>query len=494
MLFWLLLLPPVLAAILALVVRPYRTWVGRAGMILALIALGAAVLLAAQVLAGGPAPTWGARLGPLDLSDIFRADSLSALLMLCVTAVAALALWLGPGLRADDGEYTPRALRHFHVFFNLFVAAMLLAVSANNVGIMWIAVEATTIFSAFIIPLKLSKASVEASWKYILLGSVGVALAFAGTVLIYFGFVTLAADGELALNWPVLLALAPHLNKEAVQLAFVFLLIGYGTKAGLAPMHTWLPDAHSEAPSSLSATMSGVLLAVALYAIMRWKVVVDAALGDRTTDTLLLILGLLSLAIAAFSVVLSRNYKRLLAYSSIEHTGLMAIGLALGPLGAFAALLHLVNHTVAKSMLFILSGRVLHRYHSTQIRDVTGLLKTMPVTGGLFAVGMLTIMGLPPFGMFISEFTLIRAGFQAGVPWLMVLVLALLAVAFVAFLKHLNDMLYGAPPAGAAVGERHVWFLAPLALSVAVLVVLGLTLPSPLAALLTRAASIIAGS
>ncbi len=168
--------------------RPYRTWVGRAGVILALIALSAAVQLAAQVLAGGPAPTWGMRLGPLDLSAIFRADSLSVLLMLCVTAVAALALWFGPGLRADGGEYTPRVLRHFHVFFNLFVAAMLLAVSANNVGIMWIAVEATTIFSAFIIPLKLSKASVEASWKYILLGSVGVALAFAGTVLIYFGF------------------------------------------------------------------------------------------------------------------------------------------------------------------------------------------------------------------------------------------------------------------------------------------------------------------
>jgi hydrogenase-4 component F len=172
----------------------------------------------------------------------------------------------------------------------------------------------------------------------------------------------------------------------------------------------------------------------------------------------------------------------------------MAIGLALGPLGAFAALLHLVNHTVAKSMLFLLSGRMLHRYDSTQIKEVSGLLKVMPVTGGLFAVGMLTIMGLPPFGMFISEFTLLRAGFQAGVPWLMALVLALLAVAFVAFLKHLNSMLYGAPPAGVDMGEGNVWILAPLAVSVAVLVILGLTLPSQLAALLTRAASIIAGS
>ncbi|MDQ1300152.1 MAG: Proton antipo protein [Chloroflexota bacterium] len=494
MLFWLLLLPPLLAALIAFVVRPYRPWVGRAGVILALVALSAAAQLAGQVIAGGPAPAWGAHLGPVDLREFLRADSLSALLLLCVTAVAVLALWLGPGVRGEAGEYAPHTLRRFHIFFNLFVAAMLLAVSANNVGIMWIAVEATTIFSAFIIPLKLSKASVEASWKYILLGSVGVALAFAGTVLIYFGYATLAADTAQALNWPELLAIAPRLHPEAVQLGFVFLLIGYGTKAGLAPMHTWLPDAHSEAPASLSATMSGVLLAVALYAIMRWKVVVDAALGGRTTDTLLLILGLLSLVIAAFSMVVSRNYKRLLAYSSIEHTGLMAIGLALGPLGAFAALLHLVNHTVAKSMLFLLSGRVHHRYHSAEIKDVTGLLKAMPVTGGLFAAGMLAIMGLPPFGLFMSEFTLLRAGFGAGQPWLMALALALLAVAFIAFLRHLNGMLYGAPPAAVAVGEADAWDLAPLAVSVAALVILGLTLPGPLAALLTGAARILAGS
>jgi hydrogenase-4 component F len=494
MLFWLLLLPPLLAALMALVVRPYRPWVGYSGVVLALAALGAALLLAAQVIAGGPAPTWGAHLGPVDLREFLRVDSLSALLLLCVSAVAVLALWLGPGVRGDSAGYAPRTLRRFHIFFNLFVAAMLLAVSANNVGIMWIAVEATTIFSAFIIPLKISKASVEASWKYILLGSVGVALAFAGTVLIYFGYATLAADTAQALNWPVLVAIAPRLHPEAVQLGFVFLLIGYGTKAGLAPMHTWLPDAHSEAPASLSATMSGVLLAVALYAIMRWKVVVDAAVGGRTTDTLLLILGLLSLGIAAFSIVVSRDYKRLLAYSSIEHTGLMAIGLALGPLGAFAALLHLVNHTVAKSMLFLLSGRVLHRYNSTQIKDVTGLLTAMPVTGALFAAAMLAIMGLPPFGLFISEFSLLRAGFQEGFPWLMALILALLAVAFVAFLKHLNVMLYGAPPAAVAVGETDAWVLAPLAVSVAVLAILGLTLPGALATLLNNAVSIIAGS
>ncbi len=296
---------------------------------------------------------------------------------------------------------------------------MLLAVSANNVGLMWIAIEATTIFSALIIPLKLSKTSVEASWKYILICSVGIALAFTGTVLAYFDFVTLSGRVENALNWTVLLNTAPDLHPEVMRLAFVFLLVGYGTKAGLAPMHTWLPDAHSEAPAPLSATMSGVLLAVALYAILRWKVVVDATLGSGYTNNLLLGLGLLSLMIASFSMVLSKNYKRLLAYSSIEHTGLTCLGLALGPLGIFAALLHLVNHSAAKSMLFLLTGRILHRYHSTEIANVSGLLKTMPLTGGLFCGRHPGDHGLPPFGIFISEFSLIRAGFAVGQPWLM---------------------------------------------------------------------------
>ena len=302
---------------------------------------------------------------------------------------------------------------------------------------------------------------------------------------------TLSGHAEGALNWPVLLATAPSLHPEVMRLSFVFILVGYGTKAGLAPMHTWLPDAHSEAPAQLSAAMSGVLLAVALYAIVRWKVVVDAAVGGSYSNHLLLALGLLSLLIATFSIVLSRNYKRMLAYSSIEHTGLLCVGLALGPLGTFAAMLHLVNHTAAKSMMFFLAGRVMHRYQTTEIKQVSGLLKVMPVTGGLFAVGMLAIIGLPPFGIFVSEFALIRAGFAAGNPWLMGIVLALLAVAFIALINHLNRMLYGAAPEGVTVGEGSRWALAPLLINVAVLTVLGLFLPAPLLALLNQIVGIV---
>lgn len=497
MIFLLLLLPPVLAAFIALIVRPYRPIVGWINALLGLVSLGAALTFANQAIAAGipsagelqNAVTFGLVIDSLGLVEVLRADSLSALLMLCVSGVSTLTLFLSPGLRHEQ-YYTAIQLRRYQIFFNLFIASMLLAVSANNVGLMWIAVEATTIFSAFIIPLKVSKTSVEASWKYILICSVGIALAFAGTVLAYFDFVTLSGRAENALNWTVLLKTAPVLHPEVMRIAFVFLLVGYGTKAGLAPMHTWLPDAHSESPAPLSAAMSGVLLAVALYAILRWKIVVDAAVETSFTNNLLLGIGLLSLLIATFSMVLSKNYKRLLAYSSIENTGLTCLGLAFGPLGIFAALLHMLNHSIAKSMLFLLSGRILHRYQTTEISAVSGLLKTMPLTGSLFAVGILTVIGLPPFGIFVSEFALFRAGFAAGQPWLMGLVFILLAVAFVVLLQVLNKMLYGAPADGIDVGESESWQAAVLLLSVVALIILGITLPAPLMTLLNQSVAI----
>ncbi len=482
MLFVLLLFPPLVAALLASGVRPYRAFVGWANALLSLITLGAALAFVALALVGGAAPTFGP-------GEIFRADSLAALLMVCVTAVATLTLFLSPGL-GDAMQYDAVQLRRYHIFVNLFIFAMVLAVVANNVGIMWIAIEATTIFSALIIPLTLTKTSVEASWKYILIGSVGIALAFAGTVLGYFDFVTRAAHVENALNWPVLLAAAPRLHPEVMRLAFVFILVGYGTKAGIAPMHTWKPDAYGESPAPLGALMSSALFAVAMYAILRWKVVVDATVGGYT-DNLLFALGMLSLLIGSFSVVLARNYKRMLAYSSMEHTGLICLGLGLGPLGVFAAMLHLVNHTVAKSLVFFLVGNIERKYGSPLIEDVRGLLRLMPWTGGLFAAGLLALIGLPPFGLFITEFALFRAGFAIDQPWLMGAALALLAVAFIAIINHLNRMLYGSPPEGVAVGELSGWRIAPLTLSVAVLVVLGLALPAPLVTLLNQIVGIV---
>ncbi|HEV8437944.1 MAG TPA: proton-conducting transporter membrane subunit [Methylomirabilota bacterium] len=484
LLFCSLLGPSLVAALLRLGARSSRAWVGAADAALSLGPMAAALGLAGRVLAG-EAPTWGP-------GELLRVDALSALLALCIGFVATLAAWLGPGLGSSEGLGAAQ-VRRFRIFANLFAFTMLAAVTANNVAVMWVAIEATTITSAVLIPLHVSKASVEASWKYLLICSVGIALAFVGTVLGYFDFVSLAAEhGSAPLNWTVLMTAAPAMHAQVIQLAFVFILIGYGTKAGLAPMHTWLPDAHSESPAPLSAMMSGVLLAVALYAILRWKAVVNAAVGSGFADGLLIAVGTVSLAIATGSLVSQRQYKRLLAYSSIEHTGLVCLGLGLGPVGIFAAMLHLLNHAVAKSMMFFLSGRILDRYRTPELHGVSGLLATMPATGGLFAAGMVALVGLPPFGLFLSKFALVRAGFVAHRPWLMALVLGLLVVAFIALVGHLNRMLYGRPPAGVAIGETRRWELAPLGLCVAILLGLGLTVPPPLETLLTRIAEIAA--
>jgi hydrogenase-4 component F len=484
MTFLLLLLPSLLGALVAILARPFRAWVGWLNAIISLAAFGAALSFAGRAISGIGAPVFGP-------GEFLRADGLSALLMVLVTAVATLTLFLSPGLGRQTRYEDPQLWR-YHVFINLFIAAMLLAVSANNVGIMWVALEATTVFSALIIPLRLSKWSVEASWKYILIGSVGIALAFAGTVLSYFDFVALSGRVENALNWPVLRATAPLLHPEVMRLSFVFILVGYGTKAGIAPMHTWKPDAYGESPSSLGALMSSALFAVAIYAILRWKIVADACVGGHFSDNLLLALGMLSIVIGSFSVVLARSYKRLLAYSSVEHAGLICLGLGLGPLGVFAALLHLVNHTAAKSLMFFLVRSIEYKYGSPLIKDVRGMLRVLPWTGGLFAVGILALIGLPPFGLFVSEFALFRAGFATKHYWLMGTTLVLLVVAFVSFINHLNNMLYGPAPEGVKVGELdgRGWLI-PLLAPLSVLVILGVTMPSSLGTLLNRIMEII---
>jgi hydrogenase-4 component F len=484
MIFILLLLPSLVGALVAIVVQPFKSWVGWFNALVSLVALGAAVSFAAHSISGVEAIAFGP-------GDFLRADGLSALLLILVTTVATLTLILSPGI-SHGTHYDASQLRRYHIFINLFIACMLLAVTANNVGIMWVALEATTVFSALIIPLRLTKWSVEASWKYILIGSVGIALAFAGTVLSYFDFVALSGRVENALNWPVLRATAPLLHPEVMRLSFVFILVGYGTKAGIAPMHTWKPDAYGESPSSLAALMSSALFAVAIYAILRWKIVVDACVGGHFSDNLLLALGFLSLLIGSFSVVLARNYKRLLAYSSVEHAGLISLGLGLGPLGIFAALLHLINHTAAKSMMFFLVRGIELKYGSPLMKDVRGMIKVIPWTGGLFAIGILALTGLPPFGLFISEFALFRAGFATGHFWLMGSALALLVVAFVSFISHLNKMLYGLVPEDVNAGEVHglAWFI-PLLVPLSALIMLGLTMPTPLTALLNRVMEIV---
>jgi hydrogenase-4 component F len=306
---------------------------------------------------------------------------------------------------------------------------------------------------------------------------VGIALAFIGTALVYYAGA--ANSGEIAVNWTTLRATAGALNPEVMRLAFVFVVVGYGTKAGLAPMHTWLPDAHSEAPAPISALMSGVLLNVGLYAMMRFKAVVDAAVGAEFAERLLIGVGLFSVLVAAAFLVRPRNYKRMLAYSSVEHVGIICLGLGFGGYwGVFGALLHVVNHALAKSLLFIISGNILLKYHSAEIRDVRGLLQTAPWTGALFLAGTLALIGLPPFAPFISELIIFRAGLETH-PWAAATGVILLVIVFGGMLASVNQMLYGEPSADLPRGDALRIWLTPLGANFALLLVLGLTLPSP---------------
>jgi hydrogenase-4 component F len=377
----------------------------------------------------------------------------------------------------------------FRPLFHLFVFTMLLAVTTDNVGVMWVAVEGTTLASVFLITLERTRASLEAAYKYLLICSVGIGIAFIGTVLVYYAAIHQFRESEQALNWSTLVGAAPRLPPRVVELAFVFFLVGYGTKAGLAPMHTWLPDAHSEAPAPVSALMSGVLLNVGLYALLRFKAVTDAAVGPAFAGRLLLAFGLLSMAVAAAFLWSPRNYKRMLAYSSVEHVGLVCVGLGFGgPWGVAGALLHMVTHALAKSALFVLAGRVLQRYGSADVARVRGLRHAMPWTGGAFLAAILALVGLPPFGLFVSEVMILRAGFAGGHPWAAGIALALLVAVFAGMLRAVNRMLHGRRPDQVALGESRPWPLVPVAVNLALLLLIGVTFPAGLTDALGRVA------
>ena len=420
----------------------------------------------------------------LDALDGFlRADALSAWMVALIGVVATLAALEAP-------HYARGAPRRFYPFFHLFVFTMLLAVTTDDVGFMWVAVEGTTLASVFLVNFERTRASLEASYKYVLICSVGIAVAFLGTVLIYFADVAQFGGAEHVLRWTTLRRLAPGLSPRTVEMAFVFLLVGYGTKAGLAPMHTWLPDAHSEAPAPVSAKMSGILLAIGVYAILRFKPIVDVAAGPAVARRLLLGLGLASIAVAAAFLWNPRNYKRMLAYSSVEHLGLVSLGLGFaGPWGIAGAMLHIANHALAKSVLFLLSGRIRSAYASIEIGAVRGLLARLPVTGPLFFAAMLALMGLPPFGLFVSEVMIFGAGFASGSIAVAVVALGLVVIAFAGLVRTLPRMLYG-EAAGRGI-ERGAWMAAPLVAALVLLLMTGLAWPPGLADALAGIAGVI---
>jgi len=423
---------------------------------------------------------------PLVAFDGFlRADALSAWMIALIGIVGALAASEAP-------RYVGLAPGRFYPLFHLFVFTMLLAVSTDDVGLMWVAVEGTTLASVFLVNFERTRASLEASYKYLLICSVGIAIAFLGTVLVYFAGVQQFGDEAHALRWTTLVRLAPGLSPRVVELAFVFLVVGYGTKAGLAPMHTWLPDAHSEAPAPVSALMSGVLLSVGVYALLRFKPAVDVAAGPGFARGIMLALGVLSVAVAAAFLWISPNYKRVLAYSSVEHIGLVCLGLGFGgALGTSGALLHVANHALAKSIGFLLSGRIRAAYGSAEIAAVGGLMQGMPRTGAAFLAAMLALLGLPPFGLFVSEVMIFGAAFAQGFAAVACVALLLLVIAFAGLLRSAHAILYGSAarhPTAEPAGWRPTL---PVAAALALLLLTGLAWPPGLGAALDRIVAIV---
>lgn len=435
-----LLLPagvPVLGALSYLVLgwRRATTWVSAAS---AGVVLAAAIALAVQVSRSGPV---------MMLAGLLRADALSAFMVLVIGAVGLIAAAATPAYFRTEiaaGRATARTAARHSLLVQLFLATMALAVLAANLGVVWVAVEATTIVTAFLVGQRRTRASVEAAWKYVVICSAGIALALLGTIVL--NFAAAHAPGTAGLDLATLSAHAQGLDPGVTRIAIVLLVLGFGTKAGLAPLHAWLPDAHSQAPAPVSALMSGVLLAVAFYAILRVKVISDAALGPAFARTLLTVLALASLALAASLLIGQRDYKRMLAYSSIEHLGLVAFGAAIGsPLALTAALLHVLGHGLAKAVLFLSAGRVLQLTGTSQVDGVRGLIARHPALATTFGFGVLALAGLPPFSLFASELGIVRAGFTAGLGWPTTAALLLVLVIAAALIARTSRMLLGPP-------------------------------------------------
>lgn len=432
--------------------------------------------------------------GSVTAAQVLRADSLSAFMLTVIGAVALVALWGGLPLRRDRAK-SPDGL--FTALVCLFLAAMSLAVLADDLGVMWVAVEATTITTAFLVNQRGGPHALEAAWKYVVLGSVGVALAFLGIVLLYAA--SLGA-GTPTLSWVALstggIPLDPTVTRMAVGLA----ALGFATKSGLAPMHSWLPDAHSQAPAPVSGLMSGVLLSVALYAILRVQAISDSVLGPAFMRGMLVTGGLLSLLVAAGLMLTQRDYKRLLAYSSIEHMGLMALAAAAGGmLATTALLLHMLGHGLVKAAMFVVAGRILAAEGSPRIADVRDLLTRRPDLARPFLAGAAALLGFPPFVLFFTEVAIVIAGWQAGLGPAMAVAVLLLLVVFAGLGRHVLAMSLGGSdsppgPREAVAADRPGGVVrgsgprAPLVLALSLAAVLGL-LAVPLADVLTAAAT-----
>ena len=483
----LLIAAPILAGLGSLLV-PSRRMIERLQVGQAILLLGATLGVIRSVVGTGEA----------NVGALLHTDALSAWLDLLMGIVAASGTLYAVGYigeQLDRAHLTMPAARKFFFIFDGYLAAMLAAANLDNVAVMWIAIEGSTLAAALLIGFERSKAALEAGWKFVILSSVGIALALFGTILVYYSSERILGVTSEALRWSELYRVASELDSSTIQVAWIFLLIGYGTKAGIAPMHTWLPDAHAEAPTPVSAMLSANMLTLAVYAILRFKTIVDRAVGADFTSNLMVGLGLFSIAVACVFLLVQRDYKRLFAYSSIEHMGIVMVGFGIGGFGVFAGAWHLLNHALAKSAAFYGAGLVLLRHEHKMLERVPGLLRQMPVAGSAILLSGLALGGMPPFGLFMSELWITSQAY-ASRPWLAALFVGLLVVAFATLLYQVLRMVLGSPEKrGIDVTPRCDAFTGTaIAVNLAALAVIGLAIPSALGSLLGAIAQIFGGS
>jgi hydrogenase-4 component F len=458
-----------------------------------LTAFAGTLLLAAgiglAVLAEGPLTVW---------NGFLYADALSALVVFLTAFVALLCGIYAVGyLRQDEREETVTfyKLRKYYVLTPVFVFTMLLVALANNMGLMWVALEATTLASLFLITFYDRKTSLEAAWKYAIIGSAGLALALLGTILTYYAASrTPGAETVAGLNWSVLAARAELLDKTTMRLAFILVLLGYGTKAGIVPMHTWKPDAYSEAPVPAAAMLASATLNCALYGLARFYVLTAKCMGAGFPSRLLILFGLLSMGVSVPFVLVQRSFRRLMAYHTIDHAGIMVLGLGFGgALGTLGMLLHMTYHTVTKALLFLCAGNVQQHFKTDLFRRIKGgVIHVMPLTGFVFLMTTLAIIGAPPFSLFQSEFTILSAAVAGGRVGPAALFVVFGVAIFAGALLHIGNLVLGPADGGGPAGPRP-WRNSALGVLGVVILVMGFWLPSPMYRLIQEAAKVLGG-
>ena len=449
-----------------------------------LVTFGAAALLTVQIIDTGPAFAFG---------KLFFIDPLNVFLVTLTAFVGfTTSLFSRPYMRIerDHGKMTPNRMRLYHSMYQLFMFTMLLALMTNNMGILWVALEGATLATVLLVSVYRTAASLEAAWKYFILCGVGIALALFGTILLY-----LAADRQLgggndALLWTNLNEVKTQLEPAIMSLAFVFLLVGYGTKMGLVPLHSWLPDAHAEGPTPISAVLSGLLLNVALYAVLRFKVLADGAMHSGLPGKMLIGFGLLSVVVATYSLSRQKDVKRMFSYSSIEHIGLMTFAFGIGgPIATYAGLLHMTVHSLVKSAIFFTVGHACQKAGTQVMADIRGLIKVSPTVGWGMLLGALAILGMPPFGVFTSEFLIITSTMRE-LPWATPILLIALGVAFASIFARVQSMVYGDTTAKPL---AHPPALLPVFIHLGLALVLGLYIPRYLDLWFKQAVNMIVG-